>query len=83
MCLVLLGLCLSHEASAATLTVSNLDDSGPGSLRVQVAAAAPGDTINFSVTGTITMGAPGDISIDKDLTITGPGAGSLTVNRTA
>ena len=55
MCLVLLGLHLPQEASAATLTVSNTADSGAGSLRAQVAAAASGDTIVFGagVTGII------------------------------
>jgi hypothetical protein len=37
----------------ATRTVSNLDDSGAGSLRDTRADAVSGDTINFSVTGTI------------------------------
>lgn len=82
MCLVLMGWGLSHEASAAILTVTSLADAGPGTLRDQVAAAAPGDTIHFSVAGTITMSGQDDIDIAKNLTITGPGAGSLTVNRT-
>src|SRR3954467_4668087 len=33
---------------AATITVSDLGDSGPGTLRQAVADAAPGDTIDFS-----------------------------------
>jgi len=41
-------------------------------LRAQVAAAAPGDSIVFSVTGTIELVEPA-ISIAKNLTITGPG----------
>ena len=81
MCLVLLGLCLSHVASAVTLTVSNLNDSGPGSLRDQVAAAASGDIVVFGagVTGIIELNNP-SISIAKDLTITGPGSGSLAIS---
>ena len=67
---------------ASTLTVTSLADSGPGTLRDQVAAAASGDTINFSVTGTITLTNSAVMPIAKNLTITGPGAGSLTVNRT-
>ncbi len=63
---------------AATLTVSNLNDSGAGSLRGQIAAAAAGDTINFSVTGTITLGST--LTISQDLAITGPGASNLTVS---
>ena len=78
-CLFLTGLILSQDADATILTVSSLADSGPGSLRDQVAAAAPGDTIDFSVTGTIDTVTP-PISIDKDLTIIGPGAGILTIS---
>lgn len=69
-------------AHAATRTVSSLADSGAGTLRDQVAAAAAGDTIVFSVTGTIAL-TSGQIGIAKDLTISGPGAGSLTVRISA
>lgn len=78
-CLVLMGAGLSHEAHAAILTVTSLADAGPGTLRDQVAAAAPGDTIHFGVTGIIQLAGPYEIPINKNLTITGPGAGSLTV----
>jgi hypothetical protein len=65
---------------AATLTVLNNNDSGAGSLRATVAAASAGDTIVFgSVTGTITL-TSGAIAISQNLTITGPGAGTLTVS---
>ena len=43
------------EKAAATITVTNLDDSGPGSLRDAIEDAFPGETINFGVTGTITL----------------------------
>ena len=43
------------SARAATISVRNLNDSGPGSLRQANAAAAAGDTITFAVTGTITL----------------------------
>lgn len=65
---------------AATITVTTLDDSGPGSLRDAIAASNSGDTINFAVTGTITL-TSGELTVDKNLTITGPGSGSLTVER--
>jgi len=77
----LMMLCGGVEANAATLTVSSLANSGTGTLRAQVAAAAPGDTIDFSVTGTITLTTFMDIG--KDLTITGPGAGNLSLNGNA
>src|SRR5271165_6245156 len=75
---VMLG---ASAPQAATLTVTNNNDTGVGSLRAEVAAAASGDTINFAptVTGTITL-TSGEIDINTNLTITGPGAGTLTVS---
>ncbi|HJQ24044.1 MAG TPA: HYR domain-containing protein [Blastocatellia bacterium] len=70
----------SVTASAqATLTVSNLNDSGPGSLRDAIANASPGDTINIPVTGTITL-TSGELVISKSLTIIGSGSSNLQVS---
>jgi hypothetical protein len=66
----------------ATDTVTTNADSGAGSLRAVIAAAAPGDTITFSsaLNGqTITL-TSGEILINESLTITGPGASSLTIS---
>jgi hypothetical protein len=66
----------------STLTVMNNLDSGPGSLRGEIAAASTGDTINFatSLNGqTITL-TSGGLDIAKSLTIQGPGAGQLTIS---
>jgi CSLREA domain-containing protein len=63
---------------AATLTVANTNDSGAGSLRQAILDATSGDTIAFDITGTITLSSP--ISINKNLTINGPGEGSLTLS---
>ena len=68
-------------AKAASLTVTNLDDSGPGSLRQAVADAQPGDTITFDPAlsgGTISLIEP--ININRDLTILGPGADQLAIS---
>src|SRR5215467_8835116 len=72
---------VTSRVSAATKTVSNLNDSGPGSLRQAVLDAVPsgGDTIVFSVSGTITL-TTGEITIDKGLRISGPGPQSLTIS---
>ena len=66
---------------ASTITVNSAADSGFGSLRQAIADANPagGDTINFSVTGTITL-TSGELFIGKDLTISGPGAASLAIS---
>src|SRR5881296_3734781 len=49
-----------------------------GSLRVAIASASAGDTINFSVRGAITLSS-GALSIRKNLTISGPGASNLAI----
>lgn len=63
-----------------TLTVTNTDDSGPGSLRQTILDATAGDTIAFGLPlpSTIIL-TSGELSIDMALTITGPAAASLTV----
>jgi predicted outer membrane repeat protein len=66
----------------STLTVTNNLDSGHGSLRAEIAGAKSGDTIVFapSLNGqTITL-TSGELLINKNLTITGPGAAELTVS---
>jgi hypothetical protein len=66
----------------STLTVLNTLDSGPGSLRGEIAAASSGDTITFapSLDGqTITL-TSGELALTQSLDIEGPGAGLLTVS---
>lgn len=72
------------SARAGTLTVTTLNDSGPGSLRQAIADANSGDTITFRVKGTITL-TSGALTIAKDLDIQGPGPQKLTIsgNRTS
>lgn len=71
-------------ARAATFTVSNLNDSGSGSLRQAITAAnasAGADTIEFQagLTGTINLSTRLP-TFTSDLTINGPGPNALTVN---
>jgi parallel beta helix pectate lyase-like protein/S-layer family protein/polymorphic membrane protein len=66
---------------AATITVSNVNDSGVGSLRGAIAAASPGDTITFdpSLSGqTIILAST--VTIDKNMTINGLGMNQLTIS---
>src|SRR6267378_1160489 len=65
-------------AHATTITVTNTNDGGPGSLRQALADANDGDTIGFAVTGTISL-TSGELVIDKNITITGPGSDQLAV----
>ena len=67
---------------ANIITVTNRNDSGPGSLRQALADANDGDTIDFSVTGTIGL-TSAELLVDKSITITGPGRDVLVINGNA
>jgi len=75
-----------QSVSAATQTVNTLDDTDDGicdathcSLREAIHYATAGDTIDFSVTGTLMLSGT-ELSIDKSLTIAGPGENLLTIS---
>jgi CSLREA domain-containing protein len=83
---VLAALAWWRPVQAASLVVTTLTDEADGScsdgdcsLRDALALAAPGDTISFSVVGTITLSV-GELTIGKSLTIAGPGADRLTLD---
>lgn len=67
--------------AASTLHVTTTADSGAGSLRQAIASAAAGDTIDFNLSypATITLTSAA-LTINKNLTINGPGADKLTVS---
>jgi subtilisin family serine protease len=63
-----------------TYTVTNLNDSGAGSLRAAFISAGSGSTINFQagLTGTITLQS--EITYTGSITVNGPGARVITVS---
>jgi hypothetical protein len=67
------------SVGAAVLTVINLNDTGAGSLRNAITTSSAGDTIQFGVTGTITL-TSGELLIGHALTIAGPASGGITVS---
>ncbi len=76
-------LSVASPAWAETFTVTNTNDSGPGSLLQAIAAANDtdaADTITFapSARGTITLTET--LRVGRDLTIEGPGAEALTIS---
>ncbi|MBN1310119.1 MAG: hypothetical protein JXB30_01790 [Anaerolineae bacterium] len=68
------------QAQAGGPVVTNLNDSGAGSLRQAVIDAPAGSEITFQsgLSGTISLAST--IVIDKNLTITGSGKGVITVS---
>ena len=76
---VLLFAATAMSSLAATITVTNTNDSGPGSLRQALAVAQDGDFITFAVSGTITL-TSGGLAVFKNVTISGPGADQLSID---
>jgi len=70
------------SAYAEIITVTNTNDSGPGSLRQALADVNDGDTINFAIAGTIGL-TSGELLVSRSITISGPGATNLGVNANA
>ena len=69
-------------AFEAPLTVTNLADSGPGSLRQALTNVSPGGVIYFAPAlngGTISL-TSGELVIAKNLSLIGPGANLLSVS---
>src|SRR6266850_6856061 len=76
---------LLSRTQPATIIVTNTNDSGPGSLRQALANAQDGDTIQFdpSLNGQTVNLTSGELVINKNITIAGPGGDLLTVSRSS
>jgi hypothetical protein len=64
------------------ITVTNTNDSGPGSLRQILADAHDGNLINFAaaLNGQIITLTSAELAIDKNITINGPGPNTVTIS---
>jgi hypothetical protein len=71
------------EAAAATITVTSAGDSGAGTLRQAILDAASNDSITFALPpGTVAVTlTSAELLINKNLTINGPGANRLSIQR--
>jgi hypothetical protein len=67
---------------ANTITVTNTNDSGPGSLRQAIAETNDGDTVNFDVSlkGQTIALTSDELVVEKSITIIGPGSDQLAVS---
>ena len=77
-------LAYTYVACTVNPVVANSNDSGAGSLRQAVADACPGSSITFNM-GTVVSPiglTSGTLTLGRNVTITGPGANVLTVQRT-
>jgi hypothetical protein len=73
----------NSNTSAATLIITSTGDSGTGSLRSALAAATNGDTIDATgVSGTILL-TSGELFVNNNVTILGPGPKVLAVSGNA
>jgi hypothetical protein len=75
---LLLALAASAPSASAAIAVSNLNDSGAGSLREAIKDAVAGETITVPA-GQITL-TSGPLAIAKDLTIAGAGSAATSIS---
>ncbi len=66
-------------STATVLTVTSTADAGAGSLRNQIVAASPGDSIDFNLSYPATIFLNTTIQPGKNIEIFGPGRSNLTI----
>jgi MYXO-CTERM domain-containing protein len=77
---LILSICLIASTGARAGIVTSTANSGIGSLRDTLAAAASGETITFSLPLPATIALSAEIPITQSVTIQGPGANFLTIS---
>jgi hypothetical protein len=73
----------SHGLPSNIIQVTNTNDSGPGSLRNALASANDGDMIDATGVSGIILLTSGELQINHNVTVNGPGAANLAVNGNA
>src|SRR5882757_8381368 len=81
-CCTVIFCAVAASVRATTITVTNTNDNGVGSLRQALAIANDGDTITFAVSGSIML-TTGELLVDKSISVSGPGSGNLAVDGNA
>jgi len=74
---------IAASASANIITVTNTNDSGPGSLRQALASANDGDTIDATGISGVIMLTTGELRVNARVMINGPGADVLAIDANA
>jgi hypothetical protein len=78
--ILLAAIGMGSPAHAATVTVTNCKDAGPGSLRAAVASAASGDIVDLRLRHCTILLTTGEIAVpQQDLRLIGSGADTLTL----
>jgi len=81
--IVISSLLTAQIGMAGTITVTNIADSGPGTLRTALATANSGDVISFSLPTPAIIKLAGELFVTKSVSIVGPGPSSLAVDGNA
>lgn len=71
---------LESRRLMSIVPVTNLNDTGPGSLRAAIESAAPGDTIDMRGLTGVLNNMQGPIGVNRSLTIIGSGESMLTIH---
>src|SRR5439155_13173032 len=77
---IVLTLLSAFPVFSTTITVTNTNDSGTGSLRAAIGSAAAGDTISFALPLPATIALNTPLTLGTNVTISGPDASNLAIS---